>query len=154
MSKRKQAKIEIKESSKSIIENKILPDKQKVSNIDLLNINENQQDIQLVIDKMQEIKKIAPSIAKIDIQENNMTMTVSTGNISTTIKEKSGINFTERTITIGVKPTSIDERRKDAEILKKNGKTQKQIADIFQVSQSTISNDLKKRKKLNLYNFF
>ena len=60
MSKRKQAKIEIKESSKSIIENKILPDKQKVSNIDLLNINENQQDIQLVIDKMQEIKKIAP----------------------------------------------------------------------------------------------
>ena len=58
MSKRKQAKIEIKESSKSIIENKILPDKQKVSNIDLLNINENQQDIQLVIDKMQEIKKI------------------------------------------------------------------------------------------------
>ena len=63
MSKRKQAKIEIKESSKSIIENKILPDKQKVSNIDLLNINENQQDIQLVIDKMQEIKKIAPSIA-------------------------------------------------------------------------------------------
>lgn len=78
MSKRKQAKIEIKESSKSIIENKILPDKQKVSNIDLLNINENQQDIQLVIDKMQEIKKIAPSIAKIDIQENNMTMTVST----------------------------------------------------------------------------
>jgi hypothetical protein len=40
-------------------------------------------------------------------------------NISTTIKEKSGINFTERTITIGVKPTSIDERRKDAEILKK-----------------------------------
>ncbi len=148
MSKRKQAKIEIKESSKSIIENKILPDKQKVSNIDLLNINENQQDIQLVIDKMQEIKKIAPSIAKIDIQENNMTMTVSTGNISTTIKEKSGINFTERTITIGVKPTSIDERRKDAEILKKNGKTQKQIADIFQVSQSTISNDLKEKKKI------
>lgn len=148
MSKRKQAKIEIKESSKSIIENKILPDKQKVSNIDLLNINENQQDIQLVIDKMQEIKKIAPSIAKIDIQENNMTMTVSTGNISTTIKEKSGINFTERTITIGVKPTSIDERRKDAEILKKNGKTQKQIADIFQVSQSTISNDLKEKKKV------
>ena len=148
MSKRKQAKIEIKESSKSIIENKILPDKQKVSNIDLLNINENQQDIQLVIDKMQEIKKIAPSIAKIDIQENNMTMTVSTENISTTIKEKSGINFTERTITIGVKPTSIDERRKDAEILKKNGKTQKQIADIFQVSQSTISNDLKEKKKI------
>lgn len=148
MSKRKQAKIEIKESSKSIIENKILPDKQKVSNIDLLNINENQQDIQLVIDKMQEIKKIAPSIAKIDIQENNMTMTVSTENISTTIKEKSGINFTERTITIGVKPTSIDERRKDAEILKKNGKTQKQIADIFQVSQSTISNDLKEKKKV------
>ncbi len=148
MSKRKQAKIEIKESSKSIIENKILPDKQKVSNIDLLNINENQQDIQLVIDKMQEIKKIAPSIAKIDIQENNMTMTVSTGNISTTIKEKSGINFIERTITIGVKPTSIDERRKDAEILKKNGKTQKQIADIFQVSQSTISNDLKEKKKV------
>ena len=148
MSKRKQAKIEIKESSKSIIENKILPDKQKVSNIDLLNINENQQDIQLVIDKMQEIKKIAPSIAKIDIQENNMTMTVSTGNISTTIKEKSGINFTERTITIGVKPTSIDERRKDAEILKKNGKTHKQIADIFQVSQSTISNDLKEKKKI------
>lgn len=148
MSKRKQAKIGIKESSKSIIENKILPDKQKVSNIDLLNINENQQDIQLVIDKMQEIKKIAPSIAKIDIQENNMTMTVSTGNISTTIKEKSGINFTERTITIGVKPTSIDERRKDAEILKKNGKTQKQIADIFQVSQSTISNDLKEKKKI------
>jgi predicted transcriptional regulator len=148
MSKRKQAKIEIKESSKSIIENKILPDKQKVSNIDLLNINENQQDIQLVIDKMQEIKKIAPSIAKIDIQENNMTMTVSTGNISTTIKEKSGINFIERTITIGVKPTSIDERRKDAEILKKNGKTQKQIADIFQVSQSTISNDLKEKKKI------
>ena len=97
---------------------------------------------------MQEIKKIAPSIAKIDIQENNMTMTVSTGNISTTIKEKSGINFTERTITIGVKPTSIDERRKDAEILKKNGKTQKQIADIFQVSQSTISNDLKEKKKI------
>lgn len=148
MSKRKQAKIEIKESSKSIIENKILPDKQKVSNIDLLNINENQQDIQLVIDKMQEIKKIAPSIAKIDIQENNMTMTVSTENISTTIKEKSGINFIERTITIGVKPTSIDERRKDAEILKKNGKTQKQIADIFQVSQSTISNDLKEKKKI------
>lgn len=148
MSKRKQAKIEIKESSKSIIENKILPDKQKISNIDLLNINENQQDIQLVIDKMQEIKKIAPSIAKIDIQENNMTMTVSTGNISTTIKEKSGINFIERTITIGVKPTSIDERRKDAEILKKNGKTQKQIADIFQVSQSTISNDLKEKKKV------
>ena len=148
MSKRKQAKIEIKESSKSIIENKILPVKQKVSNIDVLNINENQQDIQLVIDKMQEIKKIAPSIAKIDIQENNMTMTVSTGNISTTIKEKSGINFTERTITIGVKPTSIDERRKDAEILKKNGKTHKQIADIFQVSQSTISNDLKEKKKI------
>jgi transcriptional antiterminator len=97
---------------------------------------------------MQEIKKIAPSIAKIDIQENNMTMTVSTENISTTIKEKSGINFTERTITIGVKPTSIDERRKDAEILKKNGKTQKQIADIFQVSQSTISNDLKEKKKI------
>ena len=148
MSKRKQAKIEIKESSKSIIENKILPVKQKVTNIDVLNINENQQDIQLVIDKMQEIKKIAPSIAKIDIQENNMTMTVSTGNISTTIKEKSGINFTERTITIGVKPTSIDERRKDAEILKKNGKTHKQIADIFQVSQSTISNDLKEKKKI------
>ena len=31
---------------------------------------------------------------------------------------------------------------------KKNGKTQKQIADIFQVSQSTISNDLKEKKKI------
>ena len=134
MSKRKQAKIEIKESSKSIIENKILPDKQKVSNIDLLNINENQQDIQLVIDKMQEIKKIAPSIAKIDIQENNMTMTVSTGNISTTIKEKSGINFIERTITIGVKPTSIDERRKDAEILKKMEKLKNKQQIFFRLA--------------------
>jgi DNA-directed RNA polymerase specialized sigma subunit len=56
--------------------------------------------------------------------------------------------FPVETVIVGVKPTSIDERRKDAEILKKNGKTQKQIADIFQVSQSTISNDLKEKKKV------
>ena len=35
-----------------------------------------------------------------------------------------------------------------AKNIKKNGKTQKQIADIYQVSQSTISNDLKEKESI------